>query len=214
MLGGRRRVQPHSNNPDMYSERLNSSLSVYNAEPSVPVQSFAVTRSPIASRYGTPSLNPKFRAPYVFSAFRRNGNIFNWAWGANDMGQHTASLPHGGGMDGTVQSTQFQRILVQLHDWQTNREWYIAWNGSGSGMFNESKPIRYDYPSFRVPQVNTAVTGGAGPATMRMQQRPKFTAVQKIRRAVVSPRYYSTISRNAAGNSGGATSSNTNTPGV
>lgn len=214
MLGSRRRVQPHSNAPDMYAERLNSSLSVYNAEPSVPVSTFATTRSPISSIYRLPTIGPKVRAFFKSGKFRDEGLEYNWAWGATDQGQHTASLPYGGGMDGTVRSTQYQRVLVQLHNWQMNRKWYIAWNGTGGGVFNQSNPIRYEYPSFRVPQINTALSGGAGPASMRMQQRPRFSAVQKIRRASVSPRYYNTVSRNTGGNSGGATSTNTNTPGV
>jgi len=211
MLGGRRRVQPHTNQPDLYAERLNASLSIYNAEPSVPVSSFASTRSPITSNYRTPTIAPKTRGFFKSNKWRMDGILNAWSWGGVDQGANTFSLPRGGGMDGTVRSTNFQRTLVQLHDWQMNRKWYIAFNGTGSGMFTGSKPVRYEYASFRVPQINTMVTG-LGPPTMRMQVRPKFTAVQRIKKYNAVPRYYNTVSRNMTQSTGG--SSNTNQPGT
>jgi hypothetical protein len=212
---GRNRVQPMSNQPDSYTQRLNSSLSVYNAEPSVPIASQSFSNGLVASRYSVPPTNVKTWAPFVSHFWRLNGMINNWAWGATDQGAHTASLPYGGGMDGTVRSTQFQRMLVQLHDWQLNRRWYIAFNGTGGGMFNESNPLRYEYPSFRVPQINTSLTGGPGVPTQRMQSVPRFTAVQRIAKANVTPRYYNTKSRlsNGSGttNSGGSSRHNPGT---
>jgi hypothetical protein len=110
------------------------------------------------------------------------------------MLSQTGSLPgvDGGGLNGNVRSTAFQPILVQLHDWQMNDKWYIAWNGTGSGMFQNSKKERYAYPSFRVSQVNTSLTGGPGPSTMRMGPRPRFTSVQAIQKYTAQPSYYNT----------------------
>lgn len=212
---GRNRVQPAPNQPDLYTQRQNSALSVYNAEPSIPATTYNFQNNLVSSRYAVPATNVKTWAPYVNRHEDRTGLEYNWAWGANDMGQHTASLPGGGGMDGTVRSTNFQRILVQLHDWQRNLAWYRAgWNGTGSGMFNQSNPIRYSYPSFRVPQIDVSTTGGPGVPTQRMQQRPRFTAVQSIRKATAQARYYNTTSRNNVNIPTHPASSNTYTPGV
>lgn len=211
MLGGRRRVTPASNQPDYYSERLNASLDVYNAEPSVPINSTDYSRSPITSNYRVPSTNPKSRAFFKSGKWRLDGLINAWSWGAVDQGALTTSLPYGGGMDGTVRSTMFQRTLVQLHDWQLNRKWYIAFNGTGGGMFTNSRPERYQYPSFRVPQINTMVTG-PGPNSTRMTPRPRYTAVQRIQKYTAVPRYYNTTSR--VNNKPTGSSSNLNGPGV
>lgn len=197
---GRSRVQPAHNQPDLYAERANSSLAVYNAEPSVPIASVDYSAHPmVSSRYGVPTTAPKARAFFKSNFWRMDGIINNWAWGATDQFAHTASLPFGGGMDGTVRSTSFQRILVQLHDWQENRKWYVAWNGNGSGMFTNSNPIRYQYPSFRVPQINVSLTGGPGTPTQRMQSVPRFTAVQRVPKYTATPRYYNTTSRSTSG---------------
>jgi hypothetical protein len=214
MLGGKRRSQPHSNAPDLYSERLNASLSTYNAEPTVPVGLMSITQSPLTSTYRTPSVAPKMRAFFKSNFWRLDGIRNYYSWGAVNQGANTASLPSGGGMDGTVRSTAFQPILVQLDYWSINLGLRQAgFNATGGAVFNGSKPIRYDYPSFRVPQINTALTGGAGPSTMRMQQRPRFTAVQRTQRPIAVPRYYNTQSRNGWGGSTGG-SSNVNTPGT
>lgn len=183
---------------DMYAARAAQSLSIYNADVEPPSTSYSTTRSPISSRFAAPVVAPKTNAPFVSHKPRLNGLIFNWAWGGNDMGKHTVSLPGvQDGLNGYVRSTNFQTTLVQLHDWQTNAKWYIAWNGTGAGMFQHQRAERYQYPSFRVSQVHTNTSGGVGPSTMRMNRMPRFTSVQAIRKYTAQPSYYNTQSSKA-----------------
>lgn len=183
---------------DMYSARANRSLDIYNAEMEPPATAYVTSTSPVSSRLARPVLSPKVNAPFVSHKPRMNGLRFNWAWGGNDMGKHTVSLPGvSGGLNGLVRSTGFQTTLVQLHDWQTNSGWYIAWNGNGAGMFQHQKKERYAYPSFRVAQISTNVTGGVGPSSMRMNRTPRFTSVQAIRKYPTQPSYYNTKSSRA-----------------
>ena len=183
---------------DMYAARANASLNIYNAEMEPPATSYVTSTSPVSSRLARPVVSPKVNAPFVSHAPRRNGLFFNWAWGGNDMGKHTVSLPGvADGLNGYVRSTNFQTTLVQLHDWQTNANWYIAWNGSGAGMFTGQKAERYQYPSFRVAQVHTNTSGGVGPSTMRMNRTPRFTSVQAIKKYNAQPSYYNTKSSNS-----------------
>lgn len=180
---------------DMYAARANASLDVYNAEMEPPATSYVTSTSPMSGRYAPPVIAPKVNAPFVSHKPRMNGLIFNWAWGGNDMGAMTKSLPGvSGGLNGYVRSTNFQTTLVQLHDWQTNANWYIAWNGTGAGMFQHQKQERYSYPSFRVSQIQTNVTGGVGQPSMRMNRAPRFTSVQAIRKYTAQPSYYNTRS--------------------
>ena len=178
---------------DMYATRANASLDVYNAQMEPPATSYVTSTSPVSGAYRPPVMGPKTNAPFVSRKLRLNGLFFNWAWGGNDMGKHTVSLPGvSDGLNGYVRSTNFQTTLVQLHDWQTNSQWYIAWNGTGAGMFQHQKKERYSYPSFRVPQIRTNVTGGVGPTSMRMNRTPRFTSVQAIKKYSAQPSYYNT----------------------
>lgn len=180
---------------DMYAARANTALDIYNAELEPPATSYTTSTSPVSSRLARPVLSPKVNAPFVSRKPRLNGLRFNWAWGGNDMGKHTVSLPGvQEGLNGFVRSTGFQTTLVQLHDWQTNTQWYIAWNGTGAGMFTNQKAERYTYPSFRVSQISTNTTGGVGQPTMRMNRTPRFTSVQAIRKYNAQPSYYNTKS--------------------
>lgn len=216
MLGGRARVQPYARNQDLYAERANSSLSIYNAEPAKPATAYATTRIPLKSRYSEPTIGPTVRAFFKDSRWRMGGIIDFWSWGAVDQGANTASLPYGGGMDGTVRSTQFQRALVQLHDWsQYLKIRQGGWPATGSGMFMGSNPVRYTYPSFRVPQLQTRTSGGPGPVGTSMQPRSRFTAVQRVPKYTAPVRYYQTRSRTGYRPGPGGGSSNVNTtPGV
>jgi len=192
--GRRQAPNPIVPSRDSFAERASASLGVYNADLEPPATSYATTNTPLSTRLVRPTVGPKTNAPYVVRKPRINGLKFNWAWGGNDMGKHTVSLPgtDGGGLNGNVRSTKFQPVLVQLHDWQTNDQWYIAWGGTGSGMFQGSKKERYAYPSFRVSQINTSTTGGPGPQSMRMNRQPRFTSVQRIKKYTAQPSYYPT----------------------
>lgn len=214
-MHGLRRTQSHpQNNPNMYDKRNSDAESVYNAELVPPATSYATVRSGLSTPvYRTPTIGPKVRAFFKNNKFRSNGLSFMWAWGANNMGKFLGSTPGSdAGLNGMVRSSKFQTALVQLHDWQLNSEWYIAWNGTGSGMFNGSKEVRYQYPSFRVSQINTRTSGGPGPIGMRMQPRPRFTAVQRVPKYTAAPRYYDTSSA-PSGYTGGGGSSSANGPG-
>lgn len=207
-LGSKQRGNP-SPRGDYYANRSSAALDIYNAEPEKPATSYATSTAPGFSRYAPPTIRPKVRAFFKDSHWRLDGIINAWSWGGVDQGANTASLPYGGGMDGTVRSTQFQRTLIQLHDWSQNLKWYIAWNGTGGGVFSGSNPARYNYPSFRVPQINTRTSGGPGPVGVRMQPRPRYTAVQRVPKYTVQQRYYNTTSRNSGWRkSGGSSSTN------
>lgn len=178
---------------DTYAKRAADSLSVYNADMEPPATSYVASTSPMSSRLARPTVGPKVNAPFVSRKERLNGLRFNWSWGGINMGNHLASTPGvTGGLNGVVRQSAFQTVLVQLHDWQTNDKWYIAWNGTGAGMFQHQKAERYQYPSFRVSQIHTSTTGGPGPQSMRMGGRPRFTSVQAIRKYTAQPSYYNT----------------------
>lgn len=214
MLGGRQSVKPIANS-DIYAQRANTALNTYNAELVPPATSYAGVQTPLTSRYAEPTIAPKLRAFFKDSHWRMNGLLNAWSWGAINMKPYIGSLPGEGaaGLTGVVRSSDFQTQTVRLHDWQMNRNWYIAFNGTGSGMFQGSNVIRYQYPSFRVAQINTRTSGGPGPVGMQMQPRPRFTAVQRIQKYTARPRYYDTRSAGVTRNARGGSSS-TNGTGV
>lgn len=194
MLGGRTRAAPVNQVPDAYSARLAASESVYNADLVPPATSYATTRSSLSAGYVEPTVKPKTGAFFGSYAWRLNGMRNFWSWGGIDMKPYTVSTPGvNSGLNGFVRSTDFQTVLVRLHDWQTNTAWFQAgWNGTGGGMFTGSKPVRYDYPSFRVEQIHTSVTGGPGSPSMRMNRSPRFTSVQSIQKYTTTPTRYKT----------------------
>lgn len=214
MLGGRKSIRPNAN-PNSYAEQANASLNVYNAELVPPATSYTGVRTPLTSNYREPTIAPKVRAFFKNNHFRLDGLLNAWSWGAVNMKPYIQSLPGEGsaGLNGVVRSSDFQTSLVRLHDWQMNRNWYIMWNASGSGMFRGSKDIRYQYPSFRVSQINTRTSGGPGPVGMSMQPRPRFTAVQRISKYTARARYYNTTSAGVPRNTRGG-SSNVNGTGA
>lgn len=195
-----------------YAARLNASVDIYNAEPTIPATNYADAPSSLRDTMGIPKSKISNRDSAIVSRMPRLlGLVFNWSWGGNDQYQNSASLPQPrGGLTGLVASSAFQRVLVQLHDWQTNRRWYIAYPMTG-GVFNLGNPIRGTYPTFRTQQINANTSGGVGKG--RMQPRPRFTAVQRVPKYNASPRYYNTRSGfgNAQGSSGYST---LNGPGV
>lgn len=197
---------------DPYAERANASLGIYNAEMEPPATNYADVKSVLSSGLKTPAERNSNRTAAFVSRFPRMlGMVFNYSWGAVNQGANTASLPTtNGGLNGMVNNTRFQQILVQLHDWQTNRRWYIDYPMAGA-VFMGGNPVRGTYPSFRTEQLSTNATGG--PGTARMQPRNRYTAVQKVPRYNASPRFYSTTSAMRGGNRG-AGYSTLNGPGV
>jgi len=186
-----------------YAQRANDSLSIWNAEPTPPP---STNYADVKSGLTTPlkavhAVNSNRTAAFVSRIPRMLGLVFNLSWGAVNQGANTASLPHTGSnaMDGIVRNTMFQQVLVQLHDWQTNRRWYINYPMAGA-VFMGSKPVRYTYPSFRTQQVNTNVSGGPGQSSMTPRNR--YTAVQRVPKYNVTPRFYSTTSAMKGGNRG------------
>jgi hypothetical protein len=209
------------NTSDMYAKRAADSLSVYNAEMEPPATSYAGVKSSLSSMLGMVNSRVTDRNSAVVSRKERmNGLFFNWAWGGRDMYKHSQSLPQsGGGMVPSVNSTAFQKVLIQLQDWQINSNWYIAYPMAGA-VFNGSDEVRATYPSARVSVIQTNTSGGTGPS--RMTSTPRYTAVQKIKKYRTSPRYYNTTSTNgtrvkaaAASNvNASGSGSMVNTPGV
>jgi hypothetical protein len=194
-----------------YAARANSSLDTYNAELPVPATNYANSSSALSDHLGEQHATISNRnAAFVSAIPRMVGLVFNWAWGANDMGAFTESLPHASGVSPMVRNTWFQRTLVQLHDWQINRRWYIA-APMGGAVFMGGNPVRSTYPSFRTEQISVNTSGGVGPASMGPRNR--YTAVQQVPKYNTAPRYYSTASRMTGGNRSGS-SSNVNGPGV
>ncbi len=196
MFGVKRSGRPTSKGQDFYAERANASLAVYNAELVPPATSYATVKSGLSThQYRTPTIAPKVRAAYVDRHLNRKGLVYAWSWGGVNMGAQTSSLPFGGGNDGTVRSTMFQTALVQLHDWsQYLNIRQAGWNATGSGMFAGSKPVRYQYHSFRTPQPEVRTSGGPGGIGVRMQPRNRYSAVQRIQKSTTSIRYYNTRS--------------------
>jgi hypothetical protein len=195
MLGRRRTGNNMPAVVDTYGERAAAAESVYNADLVPPATSWATSRSALSARYAMPTIGPKVRAFFKDNHWRLDGLKWNWSWGGIDMGRQITSLPGatgGNGLAPFVRSTDFQTTLVQLHNWQTNDKWYICWNGTGSGMFQGSKEVRYQYPSFRVAQIDTSVTGGPGKPSMRMNRVPRYTSVQTIQKYTTTPKRYNT----------------------
>lgn len=205
-------ARPTTGKQDPYSQRLNSSLDSKYGEAAAPARNFVTSPSPLTGKKPAQSLKFSWRSPIVSRKPRRDGILQAWAWGAVDMGEQTASLPSGGAYSGAVRSTNFQTSLVQLQDWSQNLKWYICYPMAGA-VFQGSKDIRYTYPSFRTPQPQVRLSGGPGSVNVRMQARPRFSAVQRVRQYNTAPRYYSTQSANTA-NVKSDSSSNVNTPGV
>lgn len=197
---------------DAYAERANASLSIYNAELQPPATNYADVKSGLNSHLAEPAArNSNRTAAFVSRIPRMLGLIFNYSWGAVNQGANTASLPRsGGGLDGLVVNSKFQQVLVQLHDWQLNRRWYINYPMAGA-VFMGGNAVRGTYPSFRTQQISTNATGGPGPA--RMQPRNRYTAVQKVPKYSAGPRFYQTVSAMRGGNRG-AGYSTLNGPGV
>ena len=175
---------------DPYAERIAQAESVYNAEPGVPSTSYAGVRSNLTSGLNVPADKKWTGAPIVSHKWRRNGLRYMWSWGGIDMGKFKG-LPIGGPNGGTVNSTFFQRTLVQLHDWQTNDHWYIAYPAA-TVMFGSQHNLGL---SFRTPQISTQVTGGSWPA--RMNARNRYTKVQRVPRPNATPKQYNTKSGGA-----------------
>lgn len=198
--------------PGGYAARANASLDVYNAEIEPPATNYADVQSALKSGLATPGArNSNRTAAFVSRIPRMLGLVFNYSWGAINQGDNTASLPvTNGGLNGMVNSTRFQQVLVQLHDWQTNRHWYIDYPMAGA-VFMGGNPVRGTYPSFRTEQISTNATGGAGPS--RMQPRNRYTAVQKVPKYNAAPRFYATVSAMRGGNRGTGYST-LNGPGV
>lgn len=207
----KQRGRPTVGKEDPYYQSQNAWLDKRYGEDAVPARNFVATKSPLHDKKPKQYSGVKTWAPYVDRRPRRNGLLYAWAWGSVNMGEQTASLPSGGTYSGAVRSTNFQTSLVQLQDWSQNLKWYICYPMAGA-VFQGSKDVRYTYPSFRTPQPKVRTSGGPGTPGVRMQPRPRFSAVQRVSQYNTKPRYYSTQSANVTNLQSGG-SSNVNTPG-
>lgn len=212
MVFGRSRRE--TKNRDAYAERANASLSVYNAEPAIPATMYAAAPSHLRSNYGMPSVSAYWMGAFVNRRPVMDGIEQTWIYGATDTRQVAPSTPSTkGGLNGRVNSTDFQGTTVQLRGYGTNRLWYIAWSGTGSGIFKNGNPTRETYPSERVDQLDTRTSGGPGSVGMVMQPKPRFTRVQRIQKYNTTPKYYATTSNNLVRRQSGGVGSNVNRSG-
>lgn len=183
-------VQRPARTSDPYAERIAKAESVYNAEPAVPATAYAGVRSQLTSRLNVPADRQWTGAPIVSHKWIRRGLRYMWSWGGINMGQYKGR-PYAGNDSGMVNSSFAQPTLVQLHDWQTNDRWYIAYPAA-SVMFGSQHNLGL---SFRTPQLQTQTTGGPWPA--RMNPRNRYTRVQKVPRYNATPKQYPTSSGGA-----------------
>lgn len=145
-----------------------------------PVTSYAASRdvSPLSSRSYIPPSTNRTNSAVVTRVPRRNGIAYFYSHGGLTMPANAVPRPGSGG----VWSSSFQQVLVQLHDWVKNSDWFAA-----------GYPRNLGY-AFRVQQVSTKAGGGS---VGRMQPRPLFPKVQVIPRATVVPPAYKTRSSNS-----------------
>ena len=140
----------------------------------------AAPYTPLTSRLHNPASTNRTNSAVVNRQLRRGGILSFYVHGGVDM---QGALPYPGAAGvGQVQSSRFQRWLVQLMDWQINPSWYEAGYPRNLAL------------STRVPQLETNVTGGPGKSSS--DQRPLFTQVQTVKRANVVVRSYPTRSSN------------------
>lgn len=161
-----------------------------------PVSHYAGVVSPLTTNLPFQNAGPRIWSMIVGRRLRWNGISTVFEWGADNMAPYTkTSTPRvDGGMTGQLSVSEDQPVLIQNRTWSLNTGWYNCWNGTGGAVFNGSRPERYDYPSFRVAQLDTSVTGGPGPTTQRMGRRAMYTRVQAIPKYRIAPRRYNTRS--------------------
>lgn len=199
LLGGLN-TWPRSSDP--FSARISQaaqgkweqSPNVYNngAMPEFAPQ-MVTTPQLLTSHLKVPSASVRTRAPVVSRIPRMNGLEYMYSYGAVNMGG-SPKIPHT--VDsGVVNSTQFQPLLQALHFYAKNLKWYTVYP-NGAAVFQGSNPVRYQYYSMKVPQINTRTSGGPGPIGVRMQPKPRWSSVQKVQRAVAAVRYYATQASN------------------
>lgn len=168
-----------------FAAQANASLDVYNAQMEPPATAYVLASSPLMSNLAAPKSKVWTWAPFVSHRWRRNGHRFAWSWGGIDMYRFTGP-PKSGPSSGQVNSTAFQKTLVQLHDWQTNDNWYICYPAA-TVMFGSEHNLGL---SFRTQQLDTQITGGSWPA--RMTPRNRYTKVQRVPRYNSTPQAYQT----------------------
>lgn len=197
---GRMQTWPRSSDP--YSQRLSAAASnkyerlgdVYdNGMPEFAPQ-MMTTPQLLTGHLTAPHATARTRSAVVSRVPRMNGIQGVYGYGAVNMGD-SPRYPQGANT-GAVNSSAFQPYNQMLHFYSRNLKWYIFYP-NGAAVFRGSNPVRYQYYSMRVPQINTRTSGGPGPITMVMQPKPRWGAVQRVQRAVASIKYFATSSQNA-----------------
>lgn len=197
-LLGRMQTWPRSSDP--YSERISQAASqkweqypdVYGGG-AMPEFAPAMTTTPqlLTSHLSVPASSVRTMSAVVSRIPRMNGLEYVYGYGAVNM-TGSPKIPTSKD-NGAVNSTQFQPLLQALHYYSKNLRWYIMYP-NGAAVFRGSNPVRYQYYSMKVPQINTRTSGGPGGIGVRMQAKPRWTAVQKVQRAAAAVRYYATES--------------------
>lgn len=144
---------------------LYAGLVSYEGDLPAPVTSYASAQrtSPVTSVNYVPATNAWTRSAVVNRIPRRAGLRYSYGYGTSQM---PAPYPSGGNR--AVSSSRFQPRNGQLVAYSQNDAWFAAGYPSNLGL------------TFKVPQLRTQVTGGAGPGSMA--QRPLFTRVQRVKR--------------------------------
>lgn len=147
----------------------------YRGDLPAPNQTYAgvLDNTPLISRLRQVASTAWTRSAIVNRAPRRGGIRSFYVHGGVVMPN---GLPNPGPESGNVNISAFQRVLVQLMDWQINPSWFEAGYPRNLGF------------STRVSQLETNQTGGPGKSSS--DQRPLFTKVQTVPRArAVTPRF-------------------------
>lgn len=151
----------------------------YRGDVPAPTRSYAasVSETAFGSTYSAPSSEVWTRAPFVHRAPMRNGIMYAYAHGGEEM---PLPVPYPGGGDGFVRSSWFQRVKVHLFNYVQYRGLFMAGYPRNLGM------------TFRTEQLKTQVTGGPWPA--KMGPKSIYSKVQVIPRYSTVPPAYPTKS--------------------
>lgn len=136
----------------------------YEGDIPAPVTTYASAApyTPLVSANVTPATTAWTRAAVVMRVPRRRGLRYFYNYGSTPMPAPGCRASN------RVESSLFQPIKTQLVDWTQNDAWFEGGYPRNLGF------------TFRVPQLKTQVTGGAGPGAMA--QRPLFPRVQRVPR--------------------------------
>lgn len=176
-------------NTQAYYRAQSAALNVMEANLPDYAPAMATVNTPLTDSLKVPFTGVKINSPYVSRVPRMNGIRGVYGYGSVDMGRTTKGPISVD--DGAVNIQLFQPLMKSLHFFSQNLKWYIAYP-NGAAVFLGSNPVRYQYWSMRVPQIQVPTSGGPGPITTRMSPKPRWSQVQHVRRAIGRVKYFAT----------------------